>query len=52
MRRSLTQLITDDLAELARMETNYIASEESIRFLMEMYKNNGALKNVVFMHKD
>ncbi|ASQ46474.1 hypothetical protein [Legionella clemsonensis] len=52
MRRSLTQLIIDDLAGLAQLETDIIASEEAIRFLIAMFKDKKALKNIEFVHKD
>ena len=51
MRRSLSELICDDLAELANHESDYIASEEAINFMKALYNKNKEL-NIHLIHKD
>ncbi|WP_133135859.1 hypothetical protein [Legionella rowbothamii] len=51
MRRSLSELICDDLAELANHESDYIASEEAIHFMKALYNKNKEL-NIHLIHKD
>lgn len=50
MRRSLSQLICDDLAELANLESDYIASEEAIRVMAALYNHRERL-NIRLIHK-
>ncbi len=38
MRRSLSDLICDDLSELANYSSDVIASEEAIRCMVALYK--------------
>lgn len=52
MRRSLSELICDDLADLAHLESDVIASEEAIRVMMTMFKDKGLLSNITFVHKE
>ncbi|MGQ3888525.1 hypothetical protein ACQUW5_05775 [Legionella sp. CNM-1927-20] len=51
MRRSLSELICDDLEELAYFGSEVVASEEAIRFLMTMYRTKNALGDVDLVHK-
>lgn len=51
MRRSLSELISDDLAELANHESDYIASEEAIHFMTALYNKNREL-NIHLIHKE
>ncbi|WP_131782899.1 hypothetical protein [Legionella gresilensis] len=51
MRRSLSELICDDLEELAYFGSDVVASEEVIRFLMTMYRNKNTLGEVDVIHK-
>ncbi|MDR3503420.1 MAG: hypothetical protein P4L79_12660 [Legionella sp.] len=51
MRRSLSELICDDLAELANHESDYIASEEAIHFMKALYNKNKEL-NIHLIHKE
>lgn len=51
MRRSLSELICDDLAELANHESDYIASEEAILFMKALYNKNKEL-NIHLIHKE
>ncbi|WP_419420828.1 hypothetical protein ACNVED_05900 [Legionella sp. D16C41] len=52
MRRSLAELISDDLNELAYFGSDVVASEEAIRFLMRVYKDKNALGCIDLVHKD
>lgn len=51
MRRSLSDLICDDLAELANYSSDVIASEEAIRTMVALYEKQGKLHNVHIVHK-
>lgn len=51
MRRSLSELLCDDLAELANHESDYIASEEAIQFMSALYNSKRGL-NIQIIHKD
>ena len=51
-RRSLSDLICHDLSKLARIETDVVASEESIRTMITMFRDKGLLKNVNLVHKE
>ncbi|WP_045095956.1 hypothetical protein [Legionella fallonii] len=52
MRRSLSDLICDDLAELAHYGSDVIASEEALRCMVALYQNQGRLHNVHIVHKN
>lgn len=51
MRRSLSELICDDLADLANFESDYIASEEAIRLMIDLYNSAKGL-NIRLVHKE
>ncbi|RMX19124.1 hypothetical protein EAS68_06720 [Legionella jordanis] len=51
-RRFISELIAADLNELAYSGSDYIASEESIRFLVDFYNGRGLLTNAIVIHKD
>lgn len=48
MSRSLSDLLCDDFAELANHGSEYVASEESIRVLLDIYQSQ--LSNISFVH--
>lgn len=52
MRRNLSELICADLADLAYMGSEVVASEESIRYLIQMYQSKGKLVDVNLVHLD
>lgn len=52
MRRFLSDLICDDLAELANYGSDVVASEEAIRCMVALYKNQKNLHNVYIVNKD
>ncbi|MFJ1268302.1 hypothetical protein ACD661_07020 [Legionella lytica] len=51
MRRSLSELISDDLAELANHESDYIASEEAIQVMKALYNKKMEL-DIQLIHKE
>lgn len=51
MRRSLSDLICDDLSELANYSSDVIASEEAISCIVALYKNKNKLHNIHILHK-
>ena len=52
MKRSLSELICDDLSELAHLESDVVVSEEAIRTMVQIDKDKGLLSNHSFVHKD
>ena len=49
-RYSLRDLITNDLADLAYLGSEVVASEEAIRCIMHVYQTKGSIKNVELIH--
>lgn len=52
MKRSLSELICNDLSDMAYLGSDVIASEESIRTILHMSNERGLLSKPSFIHRD